>query len=106
MNVSVIIPTIGAHDLIAKARAGIPDGVQVIIADDPVSFAENCNTGAQYASGDILVFLNDDTEPQDGWLDAMLPVFAYPNIGIAGAHLIYPDGRTQHAGIYLERSGG
>lgn len=102
----MIIPTIGAHDLLAQCRAGIPPGVQVVIADEQQPFAENCNLGAEYSSGELLVFLNDDTLPQPGWVDALTDPFADERIGITGARLTYPDGRIQHAGIHFVREYG
>ncbi len=62
-------------------------------------FIAACNDGAALATGDCLVFLNNDTVPQPGWLDALLATFdAHPNTGLVGAQLIYPDGRLQEAG--------
>ena len=62
-------------------------------------FIAACNDGASLASGDYLVFLNNDTVPQPGWLDALLATFdADPDAGLAGAQLVYPDGRLQEAG--------
>jgi O-antigen biosynthesis protein len=62
-------------------------------------FIAACNDGAALASGEVLVFLNNDTVPQPGWLDAMLATFdAQPDAGIVGAQLLYPDGRLQESG--------
>ena len=62
-------------------------------------FIAACNDGAALASGDYLVFLNNDTVPQPGWLDALLKTFdEHPTCGLAGAQLLYPDGRLQEAG--------
>ena len=62
-------------------------------------FIAACNDGAALAKGDHLVFLNNDTVPQPGWLDALLDTFeSHPNAGLVGAQLIYPDGRLQEAG--------
>src|SRR5262245_29729351 len=105
-SVTVIIPTIGAHELIKDARAGVPDGVQVVIADDPVPFGTNCNNGATDALGNILIFLNDDTVPQCGWLDPILDAFGDERVGIVGCRLTYPDGRIQHAGVHLKTESG
>ena len=62
-------------------------------------FIAACNDGAARASGEFLVFLNNDTVPQPGWLDALLDTFTeHPDTGLAGAQLLYPDGRLQEAG--------
>ena len=63
-------------------------------------FAHACNQGAEIARGRYLVFLNNDTEPQSGWLKAALQRFrSEKNIGIVGSKLLYPDGTIQHCGI-------
>jgi GT2 family glycosyltransferase len=62
-------------------------------------FVASCNRGAQAANGDLLVFLNNDTLPLPGWLEALLQVYAdRPDAGAVGARLLYPDGRLQEAG--------
>ncbi len=62
-------------------------------------FIAACNDGAALARGRYLVFLNNDTIPQPGWLDALLDTFAtHPDTGLAGSQLLYPDGRLQESG--------
>ena len=62
-------------------------------------FIAACNDGAARARGEVLVFLNNDTVPQPGWLDALLDTFRdQPDAGLVGAQLLYPDGRLQEAG--------
>ncbi len=62
-------------------------------------FIAACNDGASLARGEYVVFLNNDTVPQPGWLDALLATFdEHARVGLAGAQLIYPDGRLQEAG--------
>lgn len=71
-------------------------------------FIAACNDGAALARGDHLVFLNNDTVPQPGWLDALLATFdQHPGTGLAGARLVYPDGRLQEAGgvVFADGSG-
>ncbi len=75
---------------------------------DNGGFIAACNDGAALASGEFLVFLNNDTIPQPGWLDSLLDTFEhYPDTGLAGAQLIYPDGRLQEAGglVFADGSG-
>lgn len=62
-------------------------------------FIAACNEGAAMARGEFLIFLNNDTVPQPGWLDALLRTFdSQPDAGLVGAQLLYPDGRLQEAG--------
>jgi GT2 family glycosyltransferase/glycosyltransferase involved in cell wall biosynthesis len=69
-------------------------------------FVAACNEGAAIARGDLLVFLNNDTVPQPGWLDALLATFSQdPGTGLAGSQLLYPDGRLQEAGAVVFQDG-
>ena len=62
-------------------------------------FIDSCNTGATLAHGEFLIFLNNDTVVQPGWLDALLKTFSsHPDTGLAGSKLVYPDGSLQEAG--------
>jgi GT2 family glycosyltransferase len=64
-----------------------------------LGFIGSCNAGASLAHGEFLIFLNNDTLVQPGWLDALLATFSsHPNTGLAGSKLAYPDGRLQEAG--------
>ena len=69
-------------------------------------FIAACNDGAALARGEFLVFLNNDTVPQSGWLDALLGTFdAHADVGLVGAQLLYRDGRLQEAGGFLTSDG-
>lgn len=64
-----------------------------------LGFIGSCNRGVALARGEFVVLLNNDTVVTEGWLDAILQVFATRrDTGIVGAKLIYPDGRLQEAG--------
>jgi O-antigen biosynthesis protein len=67
-------------------------------------FAVACNQGAQYAEGDIVVFLNNDTLPQLGWLAPLVAPLEDGTAGITGARLTYEDGTIQHAGVDVNLS--
>ncbi len=75
------------------------DGIRVHARAQNGGFIAACNAGAALAQGEFLVFLNNDTVPQPGWLDALLDTFdQHPDAGLVGAQLVYPDGRLQEAG--------
>jgi GT2 family glycosyltransferase len=69
-------------------------------------FGDACNQGASVARGTYLIFLNNDTVPQPGWLTALAAeVEASAAWGIAGALLLFPDDTIQHAGIGFNQRG-
>lgn len=62
-------------------------------------FSPACNRGAELSRGEFLVFLNNDTVPQAGWLAPLLQEVKQPGVGIVGPKLVYPGGQTiNHAG--------
>ncbi|QZN94300.1 glycosyltransferase [Symbiopectobacterium purcellii] len=79
--------------------------IQVLSWPHPFNFSAINNFAAQKAKGDILLFLNNDTEITHGdWLDALLNHALRPEVGIVGAKLVFGDGRIQHGGIVLGMS--
>jgi O-antigen biosynthesis protein len=82
------------------------DGLQLLVNAQNLGFVGSCNAGAKAARGEYLVFLNNDTQVTQGWLDALLRCFAdEPDCGIAGSRLVYPDGRLQEAGGWIFSDG-
>lgn len=68
----------------------------------PFNFSAINNFAAKQARGDVLLFLNNDTEVVDPeWLGLMLGHALRPEVGAVGARLDYLDGRVQHAGLVL-----
>lgn len=91
-----------------EATLGAIDDLRYHRRVDNGGFIAACNDGAALANGEFLVFLNNDTVPQPGWLDTLLDTFEqYPDTGLAGAQLVYPDGRLQEAGgvVFADGSG-
>lgn len=64
------------------------------------NFASAINRGVALARGDVLLLLNNDIEINEpGWLKEMVSCLTYPDAGIVGAKLLYPDGKLQHVGV-------
>ena len=103
----VIIVDDGSTDASAEAISQMP-GVIYLRNKTNCGFIASCNRGAAAARGNYLVFLNNDTLVEPGWLTALLETFAEePRAGIVGSKLVYPDGRLQEAGgiIWQDASG-
>jgi GT2 family glycosyltransferase/SAM-dependent methyltransferase/peptidoglycan hydrolase CwlO-like protein len=82
-------------------RLGSAPDVHVVRHDAPFNFSELNNMGAAQAKGEVLLFLNDDTEVVSrDWLERMGGYAQLPHIGAVGAKLLYPGGtQIQHAGV-------
>ena len=67
----------------------------------PFNFSRMCNLGAQAASGEYLLFLNDDIEAREpGWIMKMYELASREHVGAVGAKLYYPESRKiQHIGV-------
>ena len=72
------------------------DGVSVIRNRHSVGFSAANNQGAEQARGEILFFLNCDTELlAPDTLERIARAFADPGVGIVGPRLVNPDGTLQ-----------
>jgi GT2 family glycosyltransferase/ADP-heptose:LPS heptosyltransferase len=59
----------------------------------------------EWARGQYVVLLNNDTMVIDNWLDNLINPLANLQIGIVGGKLLYPDNSIQHAGIEFNERG-
>ncbi len=71
-----------------------------------LGFGLGCNAGARVARGKYLMFLNDDTTVEAGWLEALVDTAStVPDVGAVGSRILFPDGRLQEAGAILWSNG-
>lgn len=97
----------GSSDASAEQLPQI-DGLHYVRNPQNLGFIGACNAGAAVARGAFLIFLNNDTAVQPGWLDALIDTFdQHPRAGLVGSKLVYPDGRLQEAGgiVFADGSG-
>ncbi|MFZ3374909.1 MAG: glycosyltransferase [Chthoniobacterales bacterium] len=68
--------------------------------DKPFNFSDKCNLGAQAASGERLIFFNDDVEPtQADWIQNLIESLENPEVGAVAPKMLYVTGKIQHAGL-------
>ena len=104
--VEVLLVDNGSTDGTADFIAALPLPFRAITNAGNEGFARACNRGAREARGDYVLFLNNDTVPQPGWLAALLAaVERTPAPAIVGARLLFPDDTVQHAGIGFNAHG-
>jgi len=76
--------------------------VSVDVDGGPFNFSALMNRAATRASGDVLLFLNNDTQvATPGWIEELLQEALRPEVGAVAPMLLYPDGRVQHAGVAI-----
>jgi GT2 family glycosyltransferase/ADP-heptose:LPS heptosyltransferase/glycosyltransferase involved in cell wall biosynthesis len=78
--------------------------VKTIQVSEGSSFACLCNQGAKEATGELLVFLNNDTLAERGWLKSLLASYSENAPCILSPLLLYWDGLVQNAGISFSES--
>jgi len=83
-------------ELVADAR------VKIVERAGTFNYSAANNLGVAHASGEVLIFLNNDTEVLEAdWIDELAGWAERPEIGVVGCKLIRPDGTIQHAGIVM-----
>lgn len=76
--------------------------LRVVWNNENIGFAKACNQGARAAKSDYLLFLNNDTVSQAGWLEPLCEVLDRDHsVAAVGSKLLFPDGALQHAGVII-----
>ena len=101
--IEVIVVDNGSPDRTAEIVARDFPEAQLIRTGQNLGVAGGNNVGLRAARGDICVLINADVEVRPDWLAHLVGAMqADPQIGIAGAKLLYPDGTIQFAGGRIE----
>ncbi|WP_095845199.1 glycosyltransferase [Gibbsiella quercinecans] len=109
-NFEIIIVDNGSKDagtLAYLEMVSAKEQISVVRHDAPFNFSELNNLGSRQAKGELLLFLNDDTEVLHAdWLERMGGYAQLSHVGAVGAKLLYGDGATmQHAGVINLQNG-
>ncbi len=85
----ILVDNASTDGSIEIVRERFPD-VRLLALDRNLGFAGGNNAGARIASGRYLAFLNNDTVPQAGWLDALkAPLAGNPAIALTTSRIVY-----------------
>ena len=80
--------------------------IQIIDYEDKFNYSKLNNYATKYATGDVFVFLNNDTEViSEDWLSLLIGDAIQEDIGAVGAKLYYPDNTIQHTGVVIGLNG-
>jgi len=78
------------------------DNIRVLVDKREFNFSAINNNAVENIKGELICFLNDDTEViSHNWLTEMLSIALQPGVGVVGARLWYPNNTLQHGGIVL-----
>lgn len=93
--------TLGLLDRLTQRR-----DVRLIAHPGPFNWAAINNAAAHQATGDLLLFVNNDVEARrPGWLAPLVEHALRPEVGAVGGRLLYPSGEVQHVGIVIGMGG-
>ncbi len=77
-----------SDDSVAFTEANYPE-VRLLVNRSNLGFARNCNMAADAARGRVVVFLNNDTEPEATWLEELVKVIVTnPKAAIVSSKLL------------------
>ncbi len=85
----------------------VSDKCRVLRNSENLGFSKANNRAAQTATGDLLLFLNNDLELAPGWLEPMLELEkSHRKVGAVGnIQRNYATGLVDHAGIFFDLNG-
>jgi GT2 family glycosyltransferase/glycosyltransferase involved in cell wall biosynthesis len=96
----IIVTSTELIEQLRRLAEPISSLVRFVAFDAPFNFSAKCNAGAQMASGERIIFLNDDVEAgQSDWIENLIEPLQNQDVGAVAPKLLYPTGRIQHAGL-------
>lgn len=104
----IVVDNASTDDSVAVLRQRFGRGVTLIALGKNYGPARAWNVGAKAAGGEILLFLDNDTEVQPGTLGALERLFTHdPSIGAAQCKLLFKADpkRIDYVGDYLSQFG-
>jgi O-antigen biosynthesis protein len=105
----VVVVDSGGRDAVSERwyrerRDGFP--IEVVWWEREFNYSAANNAAARFATGELIVFLNDDTEiVSPDWLREMVGWATQPGIGLVGLRLLDGDGAIQHGGVVVGMTG-
>ena len=96
----VVVDNGSTHEEVAvlRQRSKTQDFLLVDVGENRF-FSEGNNIGVDFATGDFIVFLNNDAFVEPGWIDELAATMQDdPMVAAVGPMFLYPDGRVQEVG--------
>ncbi|KAA1184868.1 FkbM family methyltransferase [Rhizobium tropici] len=100
----IIVDTGSTHPetLALYSELGADPRVKILNFRPKFNYSAACNFGAAAATGQILLFLNNDVEViSEDWLAEMVRFAQRPGVGCVGVKLLFPSLELQHGGVTI-----
>jgi GT2 family glycosyltransferase len=96
----VVYDSVTPSFVLDELRVIAGDRLVLVEFAEEFNFSRKCNVGYLHASGDVLLFMNDDMEAySDGVVEQLIAPLKEDGVGMTGARLLFEDTRHQHAGL-------
>lgn len=80
--------------------------IKILDADFAFNWSKLNNFGIQHATGEVYIFLNNDTVViSHDWIERLAEQAIREDIGVVGPLLLYKDDTIQHAGVVVGMGG-
>jgi len=92
-----------SHEFVKEFK-NLPKNItlKVLNFNESFNYAKINNFAAASSTGDYLLLLNNDTEViNENWLDEMLVLLKFDDIGAVGSLLYFEGDNIQHAGVVM-----
>jgi GT2 family glycosyltransferase len=105
MAIEVIVADDASSDDTQALIQAVPN-IKYVRGEQNLGFLRNCNRAMAQVTGKYTIYLNNDVQVTEGWLEALLSTFdTYKNVGAVGPKFVYPNGHLQEAGASLAPDG-
>jgi len=102
----VIVDNGSREPLCRDYLRGLGADCKILRYDGRFHYPRINNWAARQCSGDLLLFLNNDTEIlSPDWLEELAGFAQRPGVGAVGPRLVYPDGSIQQQGWVYSNGG-
>lgn len=79
---------------------------KIISYNENYNFSKINNLAAKHATGELLLFMNDDVAAlKDNWLTELVCLCLLPDVAIVGPKLVYRNNTIQSAGSFFLKTG-
>ena len=108
-NFEIILVNNNSHDLETfdfMKKYSNHEKIKFLNFTEVFNYSKLNNYATKFSSGDVFVFLNNDTEViSENWLSLLVGDALQEDIGAVGAKLYYPDNSIQHTGVVIGLNG-